>query len=561
MSDGVLSAAEQETQRARMFPVLSDAQIARVRAAGVERSLRDGAILFEAGDRGVGFYVILEGHLEIVAPRGEGGELEDLVVEHGPGEFTGEVTLLSAGRALVRARAKGPLRVIEVASDTLRSLIQTDSDLSQVLVRAFLLRRVGLISAKLGDMLIVGSRDSAATLHLQAFLERNGHPYRYLDVQRDPDVQGMLDKLHVDVKDIPILICRGNHYLSAPTDAQVADLLGLNELVAPGVVHDVAICGAGPGGLAAAVYGASEGLDVLMIEAMAPGGQAGSSSRIENYLGFPTGITGQELAGRAITQAEKFGARLSVARAATRLHCDETPIRIELVGGASVLARAVVIATGAEYAKLDIAELSKFEGVGVYYAASPIEQRRCSAAEVIVVGGGNSAGQAATYLAQSCLHVHIMVRGRDLASSMSRYLIRRIEETPNITLHRCTEVIGLEGEAHLERVRWRDNTTKEETTRAIRHVFSMIGARPKSQWLDGCIALDDKGFVKTGTDLTAEDLGAQRWPLERSPYLFETNQPRVFAIGDVRATSVKRVASAVGEGSVCIQLVHKALSE
>ena len=556
-----MTAAEQEVQRARLFPVLSDAQIARVRAVGEEQTFDDGAILFEAGDRGVAFYVVLEGRLEIVVPHGERGELEDPVVVHEPGEFTGEVTLLSAGRALVRARAKGRLRVIRVESGTLRSLIQTDADLSNVLVRAFLLRRVGLIRGNLGDLLIVGSRDSGPTLHLQAFLERNGHPYRYLDVQRDPDVQGMLDKLHVDVKDIPIMICRGNHFLRAPTDAQVADLLGLNELVAPGMVHDIAICGAGPGGLAAAVYGASEGLDVLMIEAMAPGGQAGSSSRIENYLGFPTGITGQELAGRAITQAEKFGARLSLARPAKRLHCDETPIRIELAGGTSVLARAVVIATGAEYAKLDVAELPRFEGVGVYCAASPIEQRRCNAEDVIVVGGGNSAGQAATYLAQSCRHVHIMVRGRDLASSMSRYLIRRIEETPNITLHRCTEIVGLEGDTHLERVRCRDNTTKEVTTRAIRHVFSMIGAKPNSQWLDGCVVMDDKCFVKTGSDLTAAELEAERWPLARPPYLFETSRPRVFAVGDVRATSVKRVASAVGEGSVCIQLVHKSLGE
>jgi thioredoxin reductase (NADPH) len=538
MSNIAPTSAEEENRRARMFPALTREQIARVRAAGVEQSFPDRAILFDAGERGVPFYVLLEGQLEIVAPR---GELEDPVTVHDPGEFTGEVTLLSAGRALVRARAKGPIRVIRV--------------------RAFILRRVGLISANVGDMVIVGSRDSAATLHLQAFLERNGHPYRYLDVQRDPDVQGMLDKMHVDVKDIPILICRGNHVLRAPTDAQVADLIGLNELVAPGVVHDVVICGAGPGGLAAAVYGASEGLDVLMIEAMAPGGQAGSSSRIENYLGFPTGVSGRDLAGRAITQAEKFGARLSVARAATRLHCEETPIRVDLAGGTSVLARAVVIATGAEYAKLDVADLPRFEGVGVYYAASPIEQQRCNGEDVIVVGGGNSAGQAATYLAQSCRHVHIMVRGRDLASSMSRYLIRRIEETPNITLHRCTEIVGLEGETHLERVRWRDSTTKDETTRSIRHVFSMIGAKPNSQWLEGCVALDEKSFVKTGSELTAADLEAERWTLARPPYLFETSRPRIFAVGDIRATSVKRVASAVGEGSVCIQLLHKALSE
>jgi len=558
MTTRLLSPAEEETRRARMFPVLTDEQIARVRAVGTEQSFGDGAILFEPGERNVALYVILEGHLEIVSPR---GDLEDLVTVHGPGGFTGEVTLLNSARALVRARAKGPVRVIRVEHTALRVLIQTDPDLSDVFVRAFILRRAGLISSNVGDMVIVGSRDSAATLHLQAFLERNGHPYRYLDVDRDPTVQGMLDSLHVDVKDIPIMICRGNHVLRAPTDTQIADLLGLSELIAPDVVHDVAICGAGPGGLAAAVYAASEGLDVLLIEAMAPGGQAGSSSKIENYLGFPTGVSGQELAARAITQAEKFGTHLSLARAATRLHCEETPMRIELAGGTSVLARAVVIATGAQYGRLDVVELPKFDGVGVYYAATSIERERCSTEDVVVVGGGNSAGQAATFLSRSCRHVHVVVRGRDLASSMSRYLVRRIEETPNITLHRCTEIVGLEGKAHLERVRFRDNTTKEETTREIRHVFSMIGARPNSTWLDGCVSLDDKGFVKTGSELSAADLAAERWPLARQPYLFETSRPRVFAVGDVRASSVKRVASAVGEGSVCIQLVHRSLAE
>jgi thioredoxin reductase (NADPH) len=558
MTQRLPTLAALEGRRDQMFPVLTPAQLARVRARGVEESFADGAIVFEAGQRGVPFYVVLEGKLEIVSPR---GELEDPVVVHVPGEFTGDVTLLNAGRALVRARAKGAIRVVRVESAEFRSLVQTDPDLSDVVVRAFILRRVGLLSAKVGNLVVVGSQDSAGTLHMQAFLERNGQPYRYLDVDRDPDVQGTLDKLDVDVREIPILICAGNHVLRAPSDAQVADLLGLNELIAPGFVHDVAICGAGPGGLAAAVYGASEGLDVLLIEAMAPGGQAGSSSKIENYLGFPTGITGQALAGRAITQAEKFGAHITVARAATRLHCDETPIRIELAGGSSVLARSVVIATGAEYGKLEVVELPKFEGVGVYYAATSIEAQRCSTEDIIVVGGGNSAGQAATFLSRTCRRVHMLVRGKDLASSMSRYLIRRIEETPNITLHRCTEIVGLEGDAHLERVRWRDNITKEESTHEVRHIFSMIGARPNSMWLEGCVAMDAKSFVKTGTELTAADLDEQQWPLQRPPLLFETSRPRIFAVGDVRSMSVKRVASAVGEGSVCIQLVHKALSE
>jgi thioredoxin reductase (NADPH) len=558
MTQGLPATNIRESRRAQMFPVLTAAQVARVRAAGVEQTFEDGAIVFEAGDRGVPFFVVLDGELEVVSPH---DGREDLVTVHGAGQFTGEVTLLSNGRALVRARAKGPLRVLRVESEAVRSLVQTDPDLSEVLVRAFILRRVGLLDSKVGNAVVVGSRDSAATLHLQAFLERNNYPFRYVDVGVEPDIDVMLERLHVAVSEVPIIICGGGHVMRNPSDAEVADRLGLNELIEPGVVHDVVICGAGPGGLAAAVYGASEGLDVLLIESMAPGGQAGSSSKIENYLGFPTGISGRALAGRAITQAEKFGARLSIARAAERLHCDETPIRIDLAGGTSVLARAVVIATGAEYGKLDVVELPKFEGVGVYYAATSIEAQRCSTEEVIVVGGGNSAGQAATYLATTCRKVHIFVRGPDLAASMSRYLIRRIEETPNITLHRCTEIVGLEGEAHLEQVRYRNNVTKEETTRPVRHVFSMIGARPNSHWLEGCVTLDEQSFVKTGSELTADDLRERRWPLKRSPHLFETSHPRIFAVGDVRSSSVKRVASAVGEGSVCIQLVHKSLSE
>jgi thioredoxin reductase (NADPH) len=545
-------------RRAQMFPALTDSQVARIAAVGVEVGFDDGAIVFEQGDHDVPFYVVLAGLLEIVSPH---GQIERPVAVHEPGGFTGEVTLLNNGRALVRARAKGPTRLLRVQSPALRQLIQTDPDLSDLLVRAFILRRVGLLSTHAGDACVIGSVNSAATLRLQSFLVRNAHPYCYIDVDKDPDVQAMLDQFHVGVGDIPILICRGERVLKNPTDAEVADCLELNEVIADTVIHDVVVCGAGPGGLAAAVYGASEGLDVMVIEALAPGGQAASSSKIENYLGFPTGISGQALAARALTQAEKFGAHLAIARGAVRLHCEETPLRVELAHGASVLARSVVIATGAEYGRLDVAELSRFEGVGVYYAATSIEAQRCSADDVIVVGGGNSAGQAATFLARSSRHVHVVVRGPDLAATMSRYLVRRIEETPNITLHRRTEIVRLEGDTHLAEVTFRDGDGAE-TTRAIRHIFSMIGARPNTDWLRGCVAMDAKGFVRTGPDLTPPDLaGDDPWPLARAPYLFETSRPRVFAVGDVRANSVKRVASAVGEGSICIQLVHKALSE
>lgn len=554
------SLGEGDARHAQMFPVLTAAQIARLASCGTETTFSEGAIVFEQGDDDVPLYVVLEGALAILSPRGKN---EDAVTVHESGQFTGEVGLLSSGRALLRGRAKGHTRLLRIESAALRSLVQTDSEISDLFVRAFILRRVALFAAGFGDAVVVGSRNSAATLRLQEFLTRNGHPYRYVDVERDPDVQVMLDELQVDIGEIPILICRGEKVLRNPTDAEVADCLAMNETIAPCVVHDLVICGAGPAGLAAAVYGASEGLDVLVIESVAPGGQAASSSKIENYLGFPTGVSGQELASRALTQAEKFGAHISVARGATRLHCEETPLRIDLAGGSSVRARAVVIATGAEYGKLDVEDLARFEGVGIYYAATSIEAQRCTADEIIVVGGGNSAGQAATFLARGSRHVHILVRGPDLAASMSRYLIRRIEETPNITLHRRTQVTKLEGEKHLEHVTWQDMSTGEFSRSAIRHVFSMIGAKPNTAWLRGCVALDEKGFVKTGADApVTADASLVPMTVRAEPRgIFETSESRIFAVGDVRSSSVKRVASAVGEGSICIQLVHRALAE
>jgi thioredoxin reductase (NADPH) len=559
MTQGLPDFGDLETRRAQMFPQMSATLCARVAAFGEEMSFHRGAILWEQGDTRVPFYVVLEGELEIVHPHGTS---EDAVVVHDkPGEFTGEINLLTDRRSLVRARAATDIRVIRVPYERFRALVQNDPELSELVMRAFILRRMGLLSAGFGDAVVIGCKDSAATLRLQSFLTRNGHPYRYVDVQREADVQVLLDQFHVEPKDIPILICRGELVLRNPSDAEVAECLGFNAAVDPCTVRDLVICGAGPGGLAAAVYGASEGLDVVILETGAPGGQAASSSKIENYLGFPTGVSGQALTARALTQAEKFGASIQVAHGAVRLFCEEIPMRIELAGGESVRARAIVIATGAEYRKLDIADIPRFEGVGIYYAATFVESHRCSAEEVIVVGGGNSAGQAATFLARTSKHVHMLIRGPSLADSMSRYLIRRIEETANITLHRRTRVIALQGETHLEQVTWKDDATGEESTRPIRHIFSMAGAQPNSAWVDGCLAMDDKGFILTGTELTDEHLQRDGWPLERRPYLFETSRPRVFAVGDIRSGSVKRVASAVGEGSVCIQLVHKVLSE
>ena len=323
----------------------------------------------------------------------------------------------------------------------------------------------------------------------------------------------------------------------------------------------IVIVGAGPSGLAAAVYGASEGLDVLALEVNAPGGQAGSSSRIENYLGFPTGISGQELAARAYTQAQKFGAQILIASGATELTCSRKPYSLRVDGGVKVSARTVIIATGAEYRRPALDNLSAFEGAGVYYGATFVEAQLCDGEEVIVVGGGNSAGQAAVFLSQSTERVHILVRSRGLAESMSRYLIRRIEENPKIVLHTRTEIVGLNGNGHLEQVEWRNNETGTVETHAIRHVFLMMGAIPNTTWLQGCVTLDAKGFIKTGTDLTRDDLAAAKWPLARAPHLLETSLPGVLAVGDVRGGNIKRVASAVGEGSIAVSFVHQILRE
>jgi thioredoxin reductase (NADPH) len=412
-------------------------------------------------------------------------------------------------------------------------------------MRAFILRRVALIAGGFGDATLIGSAHSAGTLRLQAFLTRNGHPYTYVDVDRDADVQALLDRFHVGVGDVPIVICRGEIVLKNPSNEAVADCFGLNVAIDPGRVRDVVVVGAGPGGLAAAVYAASEGLDVLVLETNAPGGQAGTSSKIENYLGFPTGISGAELA---------------VASRAERFACDAANgYAITLSNGTTLRARAIIIASGVQYRRLALEKLDRFEGAGVYYAATTTEARLCSGEEVAVVGGANSAGQAAMFLAAQARHVHVLIRGPGLADTMSRYLIRRIEETRNITLHPQTELVALDGDDRLRSVTWRG--PKGTENHPLAHVFLMIGAQPNSEWLSDCVALDDKGFVKTGTDLTADDLSRTRWPVTRAPFLFETNRHRVFAVGDVRSGSVKRVASAVGEGSVCVQLVHRALAE
>jgi thioredoxin reductase (NADPH) len=542
----------------QVFPTLTPAQIARVAAHGQVRRVEPGEVLFEAGDQVVPFFVVTAGQVEIIQPY---GTTETLVAVYRPGQFTGEVTMLSGRRTLVRARASASGEVIQLDHDHVLALVQTDGELSEIFLRAFLLRRVELIAHGIGDVVLVGSSHSPGTLRVKEFLTRNGHPYASIDLDRDADVQEVLDRFQVTVDDVPVVICRGAVVLRHPTNKQIADGLGFNEAIDQTQVCDVVIVGAGPSGLSAAVYSASEGLDVLVLESNSPGGQAGSSSKIENYLGFPTGISGQELAARAYTQAQKFGAQLLIATQATRLACDQRPYAVEIDHGLRVLARTVIIATGAEYRRLSLEHLAQFEGAGVYYGATFVEAQWCGGEEVIVVGGGNSAGQAAVFLAHSARRVHLLVRSGGLAASMSRYLIRRIEETPTIVVRPHTVITALDGGDHLERVRWRDQQTGTSETHAIRHIFAMTGAVPNTRWLEGCVALDAQGFIKTGPDLAPEELAAARWPLARPPHLLETSLPGVFAVGDVRGGNIKRVASAVGEGSIAVAFVHQVLHE
>jgi thioredoxin reductase (NADPH) len=451
--------------------------------------------------------------------------------------------------------------VIELTRDQLLGLVQTDAELSEIFMRAFILRRIELIARDSGDVVVIGSAHSAGTLGVREFLTRNGYPFHYIDLDRDAAAQELLDRFHVTADEVPVLICRGETVLRNPSNTQIADCLGFNDPIDQATVRDLVIVGGGPAGLAAAVYGASEGLDVLVLESGSPGGQAGSSSRIENYLGFPTGISGLDLTGRAYAQAQKFGARIMIARAATGLACDRPSYTVHIEGGSHVAARAVVIATGAEYRRPALEHLSRLQGAGVYYGATPMEAQLCLGEEVIVVGGGNSAGQAAVFLAQTVRRVYLLVRGTGLADTMSRYLIRRIETNPSIVLLTETEIVALEGNGHLEGVRWRNQRTASEETHAIRHLFLMTGAVPNTHWVERCLVLDDKGFIKTGPDLSREDLSGAGWPLTRPPYLLETSRPGVFAVGDVRSGNVKRVASAVGEGSIAIAFVHQVLSQ
>src|ERR1700677_4363874 len=539
------------------FPALTPLQIDRIRPFGKLRNVEAGKILFEPGDVNAPFFVLLSGGLEIVQPTPSG---ERLVVTYGAGGFSGQMNLISGRGALARGRVTAPGEFLELSPEELRTLVARDAELSGLLMRAFILRRVLLISTSQGNVILLGSRHSAKTLHLREFLTRNGHPHTYIDLDTHAGAQELLDRFAVTPAAIPVVICNGQTVLRSPSIQELADCLGLNPNITGTEVRDLVIVGAGPSGLAAAVYGASEGLDVLVIESESPGGQAGSSSRIENYLGFPLGISGLELAGRAAAQAQKFGAKILIANNVTKLNCDRSPYELSMDDGQVIRSRTVVIASGAQYKKPKLDNLTRFEGQGVYYGATYMEAQLCGKQDAIVVGGGNSAGQAAVYLSQTASKVHMLVRSGELSDTMSRYLIQRIEENPAIEVHYLTEIVGLEGVAQVERVTWQDKNSGETSTNDIRHVFIMAGGSPRTEWLKDCVAMDPKGFILTGRDLDPL-LQGHPWPLRRLPQMLETSVPGVFAAGDVRAGNVKRVASAVGEGSISISLVHRVLAE
>ena len=543
-----------ESRRAQMFPKLTAEQLARLEAYGERAQTREQEILVNSGERYRRIVVVLSGALDVVIP-GVSGETP--ITQLTAGDFTGEMSALRGSSSFVRTRVTEPGEVISIPVENLRKLIQTDAELSELFMRAYILRRMGLQETHQGDVLLIGSDDSPDMLRVRQFLERNVIPYSCYDSDSDGDAIALLEQFAVSKDELPIVLCR-DKVLRRPGNEQIVECLGINPRIDESVVRDLVVVGAGPAGLAAAVYAASEGLRVLVLETMAPGGQAGTSSKIENYLGFPTGISGQALAGRAFVQAQKFGAEVIVAGSAVRLHVHERPYRVEFSRGRSVRARTIVIATGAEYRSLPLENLNSFLGVGVYFAATNIEAQLCGNQEVCIVGGGNSAGQAAVFLAGHCAKVHLLVRAAGLTDSMSQYLIRRIEEHPRISFRPHTELTALEGDVHLERISWRGPAGVETVT--IRHVFLMTGAVPNIGWLGKCVAVDRRGFLRTGPDISREELEQHKWPLARPPFFLETSIPGVFAVGDVRSGSTKRVAAAVGEGSACVSLVHATLA-
>jgi thioredoxin reductase (NADPH) len=538
------------------FPKLTEEQVEQLgRLAGANpKKFRAGEALFRVGDRDLRFFVIKSGEVEIID---ETGDEPKVIAMHHPGSFTGDVNHLTGNPAVVTGIAKTDCEVYEVSDKALREILNQDPKLSDIILQAFIARRQLLRdSPDFTGLRLIGSRYSKDTFRIRDFLTKNRVLFKWIDLEGDPSVVKLLEQFGVTEADTPIVACSRMLLLRNPSNRELAEEIGIRRPVEQ-TVYDLAIVGSGPAGLAAAVYGASEGLSTVVLESTAPGGQAGSSMRIENYLGFPTGITGSELADRAVLQADKFGARVSIPTPVIKLSFDETYSVLGLEGGETVVAKCLLIATGAEYRRLGVEGCEAFEGRGVYYAATPNEAQMCRGSDVVLVGGGNSAGQAAVYLSQNVRKVFLLIRGDDLCKSMSAYLAHRIINTSNIELLRDTTVVGMSGDGFLSSVDILNNKTGEKRTIKTAALFSFIGATPRTDWLPPEIEKDDKHFVRTGITLTE----SRHWKLKRQPFLLETSRPGVFAAGDVRSGSVKRVASAVGEGSMAVQFVHEFLKE
>ncbi|TFW27353.1 FAD-dependent oxidoreductase [Massilia horti] len=539
----------------QIFPTLDAAQLALLREYGPLRSYKAGTVLYKEGDRHTPMYVIVSGQIAIERNTVDGTHL---IATAGPGMFTGDIGTLAGRARLADGRVVEDCEAIAIDEAALHTLVVAQAELSETIMRAFILRRVQILEDPLGGgIILIGSRQKSDTLRLREFFHRNAQPLAYFDIDQHAAAESLLERFHVTAADLPVLVSGQDQVLKNPSNRLAADAAGFSPERMHGKRYDLVVVGAGPAGLAAAVYAASEGLAVAVLDANAPGGQAGESSKIENYFGFPTGISGQALAGRGLSQARKFGAEVAVPVEVMGLECagsEEPRYAIRLDTGERIDARAVIVATGARYRKPDLARLESFEGCGVYYAASYMEAAFCTGQEVIVIGGGNSAGQAAVFLSRHARHVHVMVRGPGLAASMSQYLIQRLQAAPNVTIHLQTEIVELIGDKELQCVRYRHAGSAVQES-AIAHVFLFLGAEPNTGWLDKSVALDDKGFVLTGPALPSD-----RWKLARAPYFLETSRPGIFAVGDVRSNSVKRVATAVGEGAAAVQSLHEVLS-
>lgn len=533
-------------REAQTFPVLSEDMITRISAYGTELPIMGDTFLFERGMRNIDFFIILEGEVQILADSVRTGR-SCLFVYHA-GQFSGEQNTFNDRMMLLSGLAKTGSRVLRVLHKDVRPLMVAEPDIAEVIMRAFILRRTGFVRHAQGGVLLMGHQNHNGFLRIQSFLTRNLYPVEIMDVGVDPGSAHLMDKLGIDEADLPVVVAPDHQVLKNPANRELADHLGMSEPPEAGVIYDVAVIGAGPAGLASAVYGASEGLSTVLLEALAPGGQAGTSSKIENYLGFPTGISGQALAGRAYVQAQKFGARVAVSRAIAKVDCSRYPFRLELEDGKDLHARSIVVASGARYRKLNVENYAKFEGQGIHYAATAVEAQVCFNEEVIVVGGGNSAGQAAVFLSRTAKHVHVLMRS-GIASTMSDYLVQRIKNSSGITLHQKSEIAALHGDKTLQSATWINHETGDRTELSVTSIFVMIGAAPNTEWLKDCVDLDPHGFVRTGGQIDATSIG--------SPYA--TSKRGIFAVGDVRSGSVKRVASAVGEGSVVISSVHQFL--